>query len=432
MYRYPIGRSGTAQDLMGIVTGAAERILARDRLVLPCKHPVARRVLEAPFNLCGILMRAILELVPADGTLAFHEMICRRLVGGQTYSFDDGSPALARAAAEARVLQASGRAPALMAVLSHPPALGEMAHLNFELVRHACRALRSVRGRACRPRFVVAVDPFGMDTASLPEEGFCAGFMGFYHLGVDRLAFTRSSQSSFLVARSAWPNLIWRLLRRLCSGGEVAMVLSGGVPTTARVLYMAREWLVCERRRAPLRHEPARVLRALRRSPGFVRFESEGPHGKGLRSNAWRMAEGWVMSAIAEHPEGRLSCAETGELTLPARETFAACLEALGVDRAGQGPALESLAEECKRETPFRRRFFRIMAGRVLRRGRPVILLPVVHRIAPRLGVEIREAWCWLGMKGAVLQARRLGDRPLDWQGTVDDFAVEFGRENYA
>jgi len=39
-----------------------------------------------------------------------------------------------------------------------------MAHLNFELVRHATLALRAARGRPCRPRLVVAIDPFALDT----------------------------------------------------------------------------------------------------------------------------------------------------------------------------------------------------------------------------------------------------------------------------
>ncbi len=431
MDRYPVGRTGTAQDLMGILTGASDRICARDHIVLPHKHPAARLLLEAPFNLCGIFLRWVLELAPADAVLALHDRIYRLLAGGRTYPFDEASPALARAKDQALLLQEQGREPALLSMISHPAVLGEMAHLNFELVRHACRALRLVRGRPCRPRLVVAVDPFALDTASLAAEGAYAGFMGLYHLGLDRLAFSRSGHSSCLVAKTAWPNLIWRLLRRLAGGGEAAMAVSGGVPATARVLYTTREWVGRHRRLSARRGQPEKVLSGLRGFADFRKFESDGPHSEDLRSNAWRMVEGWAMSAVAEHLGGEPSCAETGVLTPRARQVLESCLEALDVPSLEQDAALLELSEEFQRETPFRRRLFQIVAGRMLRHGRPVMFLPVVHRDVPRLGVEVKEAWCWLGMTQGVIQARRLGAQPHPWQGTAEDFAVEFGRENY-
>ena len=54
--------------------------------------------------------------------------------------------------------------------------MGDLAHLNIELARRSMLDLRKVRGRPCRPRMVVAVDPFALDTLSLLEEGFYAGY----------------------------------------------------------------------------------------------------------------------------------------------------------------------------------------------------------------------------------------------------------------
>jgi len=436
MYTYPTRPTGTAQDLMHIVTLAGERSLAREETVLPRKTALARSLLEPPCNLGGRLVRTLFELLPADLVLSIHDAVHRKLAGGRSYPFDVAAPALARAAAEARSLEAeTGRTPALAALVSHTPVLGELGHLNFELVRHAAWALRAVRGRPCRPRFLVAVDPYALDTVGLPAEGLYAGVMGLYHLGLDRLAGTRGGLSSLIVGETAWPRLAWRLDRRLREGGEVAMALSGGAPATARMLYTAREWIAAQRPASPLRGRPAEVLRRLREDAGFRRFEAEGPLGPGLRRNAWRMLEGWIMSAAAGHPwdvsAAGPSSAETGRLAPEAREVFAAGLAALGLAPDRRAAAWAVLEEEWARETPWRRRFFRHLAGRILARGRPVLFVPVVHRWGQRPGIAVREAWSWRALVSGRISGRVLGEAPREWSGTAEEFAVEFGRENY-
>jgi hypothetical protein len=72
------------------------------------------------------------------------------------------------------------------------------------------------------------------------------------------------------------------------------------------------------------------------------------------------------------------------------------------------------------------------LAGRVLaRRGRPVLFVPVVHRWDERPGIVAREAWSWQALASGRISGRVLGDAPRQWQGTADEFAVEFGRANY-
>ncbi|MCX5797702.1 MAG: hypothetical protein NTY77_19605 [Elusimicrobia bacterium] len=422
---------------MSIVAQAGERALARAGTVLPRKTPLARSLLEPPCNLAGSLLRTLFDLLPADLVLSIHDAIHRRLAGGRCYPFDADAPALARAAAEARTLEAeTGKAPALLAFISHPPVLGDLGHLNFELMRHAFLALRAVRRRPCRPRLVVAVDPFALDTAGLAAEGFYAGVMGLYHLGLDRLAFTRGRLSSLILGEAAWPRLAWRLDRRLREGGEVVMSLSGGAPATARMLYTAREWIAAQRRASPLRGRPAEVLRRLRTDQGFRRFEAEGPLGPGLRRSAWRMLEGWIVSAAAGHPWAgsalSQSSAETGRLEPEAREALAAGLSALGSTQEQQTAAWAALEEEWPRETPWRRRLFRHLAGRVLARGRPLLFLPVAHRWGPRPGIVVGEAWSWQAGAAGRISGRVLGAAPRQWQGTADEFALEFGKANYA
>jgi hypothetical protein len=444
MYTYPATPTGTAQDFMNIVTAAGERALARSGTILPRKGPWARRLLEPPCNLGGLLIRAVLERLPADRALAIHDAVCRSLAEGRSYPFQEDAPSIGRARAEARRLaEAAGREPALIGLVSHPPILGEMGHLNFELVRHAGLALRAVRGRPCRPRNVVAVDPFALDTAGLVAEGFYAGFMGLYHLGLDRQAFGRGRWSAALVGETAWPRLAWRLDRRLSEGGEVALAVAGGVPETARILYTAREWIAEQRSASPWLGRPAEVLRRLREDEGFRRFEAAGPLGPGLRRSAWRLLEGWIVSAVAGHPwvggnpaaaasGSGPSSAETGSLEPEARRATSAALAALGLTPGRQETAQAALAEEWPRQTPWRRRLFRYLAGRVLaRRGRPVLFVPVVHRWDERPGIVVREAWSWQALASGRISGRVLGDAPRQWQGTADEFAVEFGRANY-
>ncbi|MBI5241765.1 MAG: hypothetical protein HY926_14930 [Elusimicrobia bacterium] len=413
---------------MHIVTSAGERALAREETALPHKSPLMRSLLETPCNLGGRLLRTLFDLLPADLVLSLHDAVHRRLAGGRIYPFDAESPALARVAAEAGTLEVeTGAAPALLALVSHPPVLGELGHLNFELVRHAIRAQRAVRGRPCRPRLVAAVDPFALDTVGMAAEGVYAGLVGLYHLGLDRLAFTRGRGSALIVGETAWPRLAWRLDRRLRAGGEVVMALAGGAPATARMLYTAREWIAARRRESPLRGRPAEVLRRLRTEEGFRRFEAEGLLGPGLRRSAWRMLEGWAMYAASLEP----SSAEAGSLGPDSREVFASCLEVLGLAPEQRARAWAALEEEWPRETPWRRRLFRHLAARVLARGRPLLFLPVAHRWGERPGVAVGEAWSWRALAGGRIVGRVLGEAPRGWSGTPDEFAAAFGRANY-
>ena len=214
------------------------------------------------------------------------------------------------------------------------------------------------------------------------------------------------------------------------------MAVSGGVPETARILYTAREWIAAQRQASPLRGRPAEVLRRLREDEAFLRFESEGPLGPGLRGSAWRMLEGWIVSAAAGHPwsDGTSgpSSAETGRLEPEAREAFAAGLAALGLGQEQREAAWADLAQEWPRETPWRRRFFRHLVGRILAHGRPVLFVPVVHRWGPRPDIVVQEAWSWQAVAEGRINGRVLGEQPRQWQGTVDEFAVGFGRANYA
>ncbi|MDO8756473.1 MAG: hypothetical protein Q7J64_00530, partial [Elusimicrobiota bacterium] len=335
---YPSARTGTAQDLMRVVTKAYEIRLAADGTSLPPKSESHRLLLEPLMRAVGMFLAEVLELIPADLGVALHNKLFLSMSPARTYAFDAASPAIVAARAlAARLERSSGKVPALLAAISHPPVMGDLAHLNFELVRHASLALREIRGRPCRPRLVVAIDPFALDTISVLEEGLYAGFMGNYHLGIDRLALGRGHPGPAMSPWTRWDRMPHRLFRSLGRGGEVGMVLSGGVPGTGRVLYGVREWAARARAASPHKN-PAEALARLRAEPGFANFETTAAGLLPLPRGAWRLLEAWLMVCAADLLPG--AKAETAA---------ASALAALAVPEAARPALLAELARDMTR-----------------------------------------------------------------------------------
>jgi hypothetical protein len=412
---YPAPRTGTAQDLMRVVTRAYEGHLDRQGVTLPHKGEAARRFLEPAVRLVGIGFAALLRALPADWYVSFHDKLYAGLAAGKSYPFDPQAGPVRRAAELAARLEAeTGKEPALLAVISHPPVMGELKHLNFELVRHATLALRAARGRPCRPRLVVAVDPFALDTTSLVEEALYAGYMGALHLGLDRLALGRGHPGPRLSPQTAWHAMPWRMLRLLGGGGEAGIVLSGGVPETGRVLYGAREWVREARARGRRGVTVSEAAARLALEPGFLRFAAES--GVPLPRGVWRRLEGWLMGAAAGLAAD--SPAEVAERVL----------EVLGVPQEARAALRADLELDLTRETPRRLRLFRALAGRVARR-RPLVILPVVHGVEP-LGVSVREPWSWQAAGRGRAKAGPAGQAPRE--DAVDALAWRLVEGNFA
>jgi hypothetical protein len=417
---YPLTRTGTAQDLMRVVTKSYEQRLAADKAVLPAKSELQRVLLEPLMRALGLLLAGVMELVPADWTVSFHNRLFLHLSAGRTYPFDARSPAVAAARSlAARLERESGKSPGLLAAVSHPPVMGDLAHLNFELVRHSTLVLREVRGRPCRPRLVVAIDPFALDTVNILEEGLYAGFMGRFHLGIDRLALGRGHPGPLMSPWTRWDRMPFRLFRSLAEGCEVGMVLSGGVPSTGRVLYGVREWARRARAAGPLRANPVSALKRLRADPAFARFEKDASSLIPLPRGPWRLLEAWLMTAAAGMLPG-----ETAESVARVE------LECLSVPEASRAALLAELSSDMARETPSRRRLFRLLVGRAARR-RPLLLIPVVHRTDP-LGVTETGAWgvTWIGRDRVRVVRADAPDRHEDM--SAEELAERFTQEHFA
>ena len=417
---------------MSIVARAFEVHHPEEHASLPRKTAGLKFLLEPPFVLLGVALSWLVGLFPAEWFISFHDRVFRALAKPGGYPFDAASPALGRSRELLRLVEAGQARPAaLLALISHPPVSGEMRHMNLELVRHAMLALREVRGRPCRPRLVVAVDPFALDTLAVYEEGFYAGFMGSFHLGLDRQASRRGALSRPLLRQAHWSRMPPRLLGLLRRGGEAGMILSGGIPETGRLLYAAREWVGRMRAQSPLRGVPSEILRRARVLPEFKRFEEGSPLGESLRHSPARLLEAWVMEALSGvSGEGEPS-AETGRLSEPAKRVLRHCLTALDIPRERWEGSLKALSEKFARETPYRFRLFRALAGRVLAAGRPLVFLPVVHRIEDGLGIEVKDAWAWTRLEGGRVRFAVAGSGLLEEEDGVEEFAERFVRANF-
>lgn len=400
---------------MRVVTKAYEHLLDAEGVALPKKHELQRILLEPFARAAGMLLAGVFEVIPADRMVAFHNKLFSSLTGGRSYPFDPALPAITGARAlAARLEKDSGKAPALLAAISHPPVMGELAHLNIELVRHAVLALREVRGRPCRPRLVAAIDPFALDTLGVLEEGLYAGFMGTFHLGLDRLALGRGHLGPLMSPQTRWDRMPLRLLRTLSEGREVGMVLSGGIPATGHVLYGAREWA-----RRAFSAGKIRDLSCLRADPVFARFEKEAAEQMPLPRGGLRLLESWLMvSASGLLPGATIESAA------------AAALACLKVPDEARAALLSDLASDMTRETPARRRLFRVLVGRVARR-RPLLILPVVHSTAPN-GVTEREAWGVTRVGTDRVRVIRAGTPDRSEEMTSSELAERFTREHFA
>lgn len=107
-----------------------------------------------------------------------------------------------------------------------------------------------------------------------------------------------------------------------------------------------------------------------------------------------------------------------------------AALACLSVPEAARESLLAELSSDMTRETPSRRRLFRLLVGRVARR-RPLVLIPVVHRTDP-LGVSETEAWgvTWISRDRVRVVKANTPDRHEEM--TAEQLAERFTQEHFA
>ncbi|MHB2026943.1 MAG: hypothetical protein ACYCPQ_09995 [Elusimicrobiota bacterium] len=431
------GDGALPESLVGMLALSGEIFKIGRNGALPNKPAWVRRFIQPIFFKMGALTAAVFEALSPMRAAAVQDAIFSRLAGRYQRPFDRSCPALIRARkAIAQVEKDAGRPAALLALVSHAPVTNGMAALNIELVRQAALALRFLRGDSCRPRLVVAVDSFALDTLAFWEEGLYTGFMGFYHVGLDRTIPQERSAALKRLPSAAPDRMVWRFSRDLLKdGGEFAMVLSGGVPATSRSLYALREWLVQIRKNRGAA-SVSEIIGRMRKDEDFCDFESLFDPRSRIRRSAWRLLEGWcVAHVLGVWPRGEKNTqpdAETGSLSARTLAALTGVLAAFGFDEPSRRTELELLKDEFLRETPYRKRLFRFLARRVLRAGRAVAFIPITHNSNDPVGIRYGECWVWRGLENGSLSAFCAGATADAWRGTPDEFATRFAPDNFA
>ena len=402
--------TGRYDDLLMLLARSEERRLCGR---IPVKSPASRLFLEPLFNLLGLSVAAALRMMPHNTAARVQDGVFRGLIGkNPTCPFDADSENLKRTRelmGEAEKI--SGNSPALFCLTSHPPAFGELLYLNVELMRHALRVLRELRGKTGRPRLVIGMDYFALDMLALYEEGAYAGFTGSYHLGFDRLSHLRRGLGGALLGATAWPNVAKRLLERFLNGGDIGMVLGGGVPETSRLFYCAREFVGRLYKERPDRVSPEEIRRRLCEAcEDFKKFLSEDVGGL-LRNKILRSVQAWVISALIG--DDGAQDAQRGTVGLKGREALQACIRSLGYEGAAADSVYEEFEREFARENPYRERLFALLARRVAARGRPIVILPLTYGRPGAVRMRFGAPVSLMGTAGAgALKIKRPGEAP--------------------
>jgi len=140
---------------------------------------------------------------------------------------------------------------------------------------------------------------------------------------------------------------IWRrLLDRLKHGVPVVMVLPGGLPHNARLLYAAREFIL----KLPI---------------------TRWPYSKRIAQQKW-------MDVLRRPVQGKRPC-EKGEIPPASRESLRQLLGEWGLPDAERDPCLELFEREFRQEVPYRTRLMRVLLQRLAARGKPVLLMAIAH-----------------------------------------------------
>lgn len=344
------------EDLMQSVLIADA--LHRQRLGEPAQQfkPQQRVWIEPWFNFLGWLMGSLVVVLPRAPYRRVVHRINAWLGGRPDFATPDLADRQAQAVAMAqRLYKETGEWPAMMVLTSHPETVGSLEWLRFELVRQGLLVADAVvdahpKGGLYRanPECFLAIDPYALDTVAAPAAGWYAAFMHRLYLVWDRMSATQSALQRIVFLRgTSYIRIAYRLIRKLRQGHPIVMVLSGGLPQNARLLYTAREFV----HRLPLRRWPISKREAQKKWMGVLVRPIEGP----------------------------MPC-ETGSLPPATLAALTALLSEWGFIPADQTRLMTEFMAEFRLDVPYRTRLFRVLLKRVVLKGKPLLLVAARHR----------------------------------------------------
>lgn len=392
------------EDLMETVVRAALWSAKSGNATTPRHSRFTRRWIEPWFNAAGWMLGQVLASMPWPLRWRGDQAIARAL-GARPSATPASFEARKRdcVALAGRLHRETGQWPALMVFTSHPPTLGSLEWLRFELVREglllanamvdASPARRYLRSA---PQCFLAIDPFALDTIPPAVAGLYSGFMHRIYLVWDRQSGTQSwIQRHLLLRGTGYDRIARRLLACLKRDAPIVMVLPGGLPPNARLLYTGREFIL----RLPV---------------------SRWPYPKRTAQKKW-------MEALARPVEGELPI-ETGELPAATRQELDALLAAWGISPAERSRWLEVFAQAFRPAVPARPRLFQFLLKRIAAKGKPFLWVGVMHRDqAPY--VQVTAPWGAYKTADGDLRLIRGAEGSTEVISDIGRVAADFSRE---
>jgi len=346
----------TPEDLTNTVV-AADALRRQMLGQRPASYKPGQRIwIEPFFNLLGFVWSELTLLLPWRLRKPYVQWVVRKM---SSHPPEDNPDLPQRTAETVRLAEdlkvQTGQWPALLVLMSHPDTEGPLEWLRFELMRQGLQVADAVVEAGSpgawypeHPRCLLAIDPFALDTVSPAVGGFYAAWMHRFFLAYDRQSSTQSWIQRRVFLKGSQYHLIgWKLLRLLRANAPVLMALGGGLPYNARLLYAAREFvhrLPVERWKVPKREAQIELMNILIK------------------------------------PEGDVWPTASGELSPKKLQAVREAQARWGFSADGQDAALKELAAEYRLPVPYRERLFRVLAGRLISRGKPLIILPMSHQ----------------------------------------------------
>jgi hypothetical protein len=388
----------TPEDLVDKVIEGDVLFRIKNGFGLSKFRPSQRVWIEPFFNFAGLAFGGLTRLMPLRSRMGLNLWICRKLE--KRHSAEN--PGLAACVSETQALaekiyRVNGIWPALVIATSHPPTVGDLEWLRFEIVRQGLIVADAVSLSSPNPRLpqcFQAIDPFALDTLPPWLGGFYAGYAHSIFLSWDRQTSTQSLPQSILLRRSGHDRIAWRTLNRLKNDMPVLMALSGGLPHNARMFYTAREFI----RRLPIKKSVSRL------------------------QTEWEFMDLLLRADPACRPT------EEGKLSPAAEDAVRAFLVRFGIDPVGVERLLAEFSDELQYEVPYRERFLRFLKNRLLDRGKPLILVGIAHQTQVPW-IRLSEPWAMQTSPQGIARIPLNG--PQQTYSTVRDWAKAFHRSAF-
>ena len=322
------------------------------------------RWLEVPFHIPGLLLAGVLHLLPWKMRIAADFWICGKM-GGRTEPLSpETSDYIEKAKVLAqRVHTESRHRPAIFVFTTHPPTEGPNAWVRFHLLQHGLvisNRIEEALGEPLRPpQCTLAIDPYALDTVSVPVAGIYAGLIRGVFLAYDRQASTQTMAQRVLLSGTTYSKIVWRFLERLRRGVPILMMVGGGLPQNARLLHTCREF--------------------------FRRLKGKAKDGR-------LAAEKQFLHCLTKPGDpdkptivGRISEARQKELKGIIAQAGLIVTEDQWIE----------FLKEFALDVPYRTRLFRILEKRLVRKGVPVILVGI-RELEEKPYARLVGPWAWM------------------------------------